>query len=334
MALALTKTAFEIFNPISPSGAARGPVMDEVRLWGHEMEQFLDGAVFVTGPGSSTDEYLPRFNGTTGRALEESSVASNSTDQIRAERSGGGASIVARRIDTHGDNVVVAAFRARGKSDAGTDREYAQIWGHAVSDADGAENGRFRFRTLQAGVGADRLVIDAGVYSLNATGGDKGVDTLNFASLYQNGVPVWRTVVKATTETVQSNTTLFTDAELKFPMLANTKYTFRLRVIFETGATGDFKFRHTGPASPTLVRITRAHIIGAGSAYAGITTDSAYSASDVAVAGAAGVGWVEFDGIIHNGANAGDFAFRWAQNASQAVDTSVYAGSYIDYIPF
>ena len=98
----------------------------------------------------------------------------------------------------------------------------------------------------------------------------------------------------------------------------------------DTGATGDFKFRHVGPASPTLVRIKRAFIVGAGTAYT-IAMDTAFSASDVAVAGAAGMVYVEFDGFIKNGANAGNFEFWWAQNASEAVDTTVRLGSYIQY---
>jgi hypothetical protein len=140
----------------------------------------------------------------------------------------------------------------------------------------------------------------------------------------------WTTVMKTADQTVQSNTTLFVDNTLVFPMSGNTNYSIRLRVYVDTGATGDFKFRHVGPASPTLVRIKRAFIIGAGTAYT-LAMDTAYSASDVAVAGAAGMAYVEFDGFIKNGANSGNFEFWWAQNASEAVDTTVRLGSYIEY---
>lgn len=140
----------------------------------------------------------------------------------------------------------------------------------------------------------------------------------------------WTTVMKTADQTVQSNATLFVDNTLVFAMEANTNYSIRLRVYVDTGATGDFKFRHVGPASPTLVRIKRAFIIGAGTAYT-IALDTAFSASDVAVAGAAGMAYVEFDGIIKNGANAGNFEFWWAQNASEAADTTVRLGSHIQY---
>jgi len=332
MPLPLTKTGHEILNPVGPGGAPRSPELDELRLWADEMEALLEALGFA-GPVSSDDEYLVRFNGTAGNTVEQAPVASTTAEPIRAERSGGAVGLVGRRTDTHGDNVTLAQFIGRGKSDAATDRDYAAILAQAVSDADGAEAGRLRLQSMQAGALADRMLIDLGLYSPSVTGGDKGAGAINVAQLYQSGVPVWRTAMKLTDETVQSNTTLFTDAELVFAMLANTKYTFRARIHFTTGATGDFKFRHTGPASPTLVQIKRAHIIGAGSAYAGIALDTAYSASDVAVAGAAGSGWIELDGLIHNGANAGSFGFRWAQNASEAVNTTVRAGSYIDWMP-
>jgi len=43
---------------------------------------------------------------------------------------------------------------------------------------------------------------------------------------------------------------------------------------------------------------------------------------------------VEFTGTLHNGANAGTFAFQWAQNTSDANVTQVLAGSYMEYISF
>ena len=143
----------------------------------------------------------------------------------------------------------------------------------------------------------------------------------------------WFITRKTADQNVISSTTLVDDTELKFPMRANTKYAFRMVVIFDAGATGDFKFRHTGPAIGSgLIRILRQWIVGAGAAWVAPTQDTSYSAADIAIAGAAGSGRLEINGTIHNGATAGDFKLRWAQNASEAVNTTVRAGSYIEWM--
>jgi hypothetical protein len=140
-------------------------------------------------------------------------------------------------------------------------------------------------------------------------------------------------MVKKTSDTTRTaNTTITADPALSFALAANTKYFVRVRVFFDTTAAGDFKFRHTGSASPTLVRLRRAHVVPGATAFAGIAVDQAFSASDVAVAGTGtNGGYVEIEGVIHN-LNAGTFAFAWAQNTSDAGNTSVRAGSYIEYM--
>lgn len=150
-------------------------------------------------------------------------------------------------------------------------------------------------------------------------------DTLYASSSYVR-------VFKATDETRTSNATITVDSDLVFPMLANTKYTFEMEVYFDTTAAADFKYRHTGPASPTVARIHREHIIPAATAYI-IAVDSAFSAADVTMAGTGTTGgYIRMTGVIHNGANAGNFSFAWAQNTSTAVNTTVLAGSWLKYI--
>lgn len=157
-----------------------------------------------------------------------------------------------------------------------------------------------------------------------------GVASMAAVGFVQNGVALWSTVVKTADETRTANTTLADDAQLTFPMLANTKYAFRARLHVQSVDAADFDWRHTGPASPTLVHIARVHQIGATVGHVpGI--DSAYSAADIAVTGTWTLCEVIIDGTIHNGANAGDFRIQWAQSVSDAGNTTVRAGSYIDF---
>lgn len=143
---------------------------------------------------------------------------------------------------------------------------------------------------------------------------------------------LWRTVKKGTTETIASDSTLSNDADLKFTMAANTTYAFRMQVFFSTSAAADFKWRHSGPAAPTAVSITRRNIIAGGTSISQIAEDTAYSAADVALLASAGLGIVWIEGIITNGANAGDFNFQWSQNTLDASNTSVLAGSYLEWM--
>lgn len=142
----------------------------------------------------------------------------------------------------------------------------------------------------------------------------------------------WTRVRKTADEARTATTAITADSTLKFAMAANTRYNIRARIYYDTGATEDFKWRHSGPASPTLVRLRRVGLQPNATTFAIIALDTAYSAADVVLAGtAANGGWVDIDGIVVNGATAGDFVFGWAQNTAGTNPTTVLAGSYIEY---
>jgi hypothetical protein len=158
------------------------------------------------------------------------------------------------------------------------------------------------------------------------------ITTLQGRATALEAVARWTLVQKTVTQTKISTSTLAVDSVLKFTMAASTKYVFRAKVFIETNTTPDFKWRHAGPASPTRVTIKRSAIVPAATALSNIAIDSAYSAADITMLAASGtLGWLEFEGVIENGLNAGDFEFQWAQNTSDASTTSVLAGSYLEY---
>lgn len=143
---------------------------------------------------------------------------------------------------------------------------------------------------------------------------------------------LWTGVNKTVDETVTSSTTLHDDATLHFSMTANTKYQLRGKIFFDTVAAADFKWRHSGPAAPALIRIFRQWISPGQSAFEGMEVDTAFSIADLAVTGSGTTGgYVELDGLIHNGPNTGDFVIQWAQNSSNAGATTVRAGSYLEW---
>ena len=141
-------------------------------------------------------------------------------------------------------------------------------------------------------------------------------------------------VTKTTSQTKVSDTTLAADTVLKVPIVANTKYYISGAVFWDTGAAEDFKFDFNGPAAPTLVRVMRWGVLPGGAAVANVAVDTAYNVLAFMNGASGNGGGILFYAIIHNGVNAGDLEFRWAQNVSGVTSTTVLAGSFIDYRAF
>lgn len=140
----------------------------------------------------------------------------------------------------------------------------------------------------------------------------------------------WNTVPKTAIETRSASAALANDGALQFAMVANTTYDIRMRVYYDTAAAPGLKYALSGPASPTLVRLARKHISAAALTALVVASEVAYTASTSLPGGTTG-GYIEFDATVANGANAGTFAFQWAQDTSNASNTSVNAGSYLEY---
>lgn len=142
--------------------------------------------------------------------------------------------------------------------------------------------------------------------------------------------PLWRLFVKSLNETRNSTDTLADDAELSIPVEANETYSFRAEIWFDTSATPDFKFAVTGPSSPTEITI-RGHFVAVGGTNDTDFVDTSFGVSH-SVTGTGGTtgGHVKLKGLLQNGANAGAITLQWAQNTSDAADTTVLGGSYIE----
>lgn len=146
----------------------------------------------------------------------------------------------------------------------------------------------------------------------------------------------WQTVTKATDETISSDATYTADSALSFSMAASTKYRIRGVVWMSSDSTADFKFRPVGPASPTYVQDIHTY----GSFFAGVvhgfgssSATSYYAGTTINVDGSDtnGSGIYQYELLVHNGSNSGTFAIEWAQGTSNASNTTVKAGSYLEY---
>lgn len=130
----------------------------------------------------------------------------------------------------------------------------------------------------------------------------------------------------------KSSTTVAASNTLLFAMAANTKYLLAGRVAYSAAAACDFRWRHAGPASPTRVRLARRAIVPSASAHSGVAVDTAYSSADIDHTHSSGTeGAIAFEGIIENGANAGNWEFRFGVVTASGDSASVLAGSWIAY---
>lgn len=137
----------------------------------------------------------------------------------------------------------------------------------------------------------------------------------------------WTTIFKPTNQSKVNNTKA-ADPDLKVTMLANTKYVIRGQG-FVTEGGGGFVGHFSGPASPTNVQFMHYGIDAGATSFSAsiVKQDTAYGVDLIA----SGNCVFRFECIVHNGANAGDFTFDWAQLGTNAVATILYAGSYLEY---
>lgn len=106
---------------------------------------------------------------------------------------------------------------------------------------------------------------------------------------------------------------------------------FRFNLYYSSPAAADFKYRISVPASLTLYRCFRETWAPDATALAFAQDVANNGTTDNTVLHAANTdGYIRGQGIIHNGANAGDLQFLFAQNTSDAGNTILRGGSFID----
>lgn len=217
-------------------------------------------------------------------------------------------------------------------------------WGNAVvtfeKSIDGANWVGFSTAVTLAAAGAVSLVVGDCRYVRARVSTVSGGSASAAVSDYQSDGPV--TISQASSggltftkkianETRSASTTLANDSTLLIDVAANTKYRFRLTVFYTTPAAADFKYALDGPASPTQVAIRQSHVVPGASANTNQIMQSAEIGSTSVLSGTTDPGYITMDGIWHNGANAGTLAFQWAQVTSDAGNTTVLAGSCLEW---
>jgi len=139
----------------------------------------------------------------------------------------------------------------------------------------------------------------------------------------------WRTVMKNTQENRTSTTTPADDASLKFYMKASVDYEILFKGNFYIQQTPDFKYTVSVPAGGTARGILMVEGWNTTIAFAGF--NAALPTNRVISASGSAYGYLTMEGYYSNGTTAGNWAFQWSQNTSDANFVAVLPGSGIRY---
>ncbi len=134
-------------------------------------------------------------------------------------------------------------------------------------------------------------------------------------------------VLKTSTETVNNSAVLQDDDVLLFPVIANKMYYFKCWLLINSGATPDFKYCWTVPAS------ANGDMVGCDQFGQGANNPITYRYVNGTVYTINGGGYQIFwmEGLVYTGATAGNVTLQWAQNTANASDTQVYGRSWLCY---
>ena len=137
-------------------------------------------------------------------------------------------------------------------------------------------------------------------------------------------------VIKGADEPVTSSTTLQNDDALLLGLGSNTQWFFIAQIMYtgDVAGSGGIKFTFTTPAGSTLTwsQLYLGASVSAPS-MSGTGTGSGQTRSAETNATAQVPIWVL--GSVIMGSTAGNLQLEWAQNASDAVATTVKAGSFL-----
>ena len=130
---------------------------------------------------------------------------------------------------------------------------------------------------------------------------------------------------KSADENLVNDAVLNNDSEISYPLVANDDIHWELYAFFNAGV-GGIQCAMSGPAAPTALHYSvNLDIAGANK----VTSNVAVAWDTVALNAAASSGAIRIVGLVHNAANVGNLVFRWAQNAANPANTTIYQGSYL-----
>ena len=129
---------------------------------------------------------------------------------------------------------------------------------------------------------------------------------------------------KTSDETVNNTATYQDDNELLLTLEPNAAYLGHLHMMFLSGTTPDFKYQFTYPAGVTLPEWS--FVIGPTGSQ---QTGEAVNGGVTGINGTGANSPIDAWGLVIVGSTGGTLRVQWAQNAANASNTTVRAGSFL-----
>lgn len=83
---------------------------------------------------------------------------------------------------------LIGATQFNGRSSTGVKRTYVEGQAEILDATNASEDARYKIRTIVAGTLADRVLVGQGLFTVGATGGDKGANAINAGEIWDDGV--------------------------------------------------------------------------------------------------------------------------------------------------
>jgi len=151
-----------------------------------------------------------------------------------------------RASATPAANDLLMALRWKMRDAGGGTDFAAKLVAKLLDPTAGSEDAELQFATLVAGTLAARLILGQGLYTPNASGGDKGADTINASTMYQSGVAVAQSDVSIQSTTTHTpaltdhgKTFIYTNPSgctVTLPAVSGLFAGFKIRAVVATGA--------------------------------------------------------------------------------------------------
>lgn len=133
--------------------------------------------------------------------------------------------------------------------------------------------------------------------------------------------------VKSANQVISSQTSFVNDADMRFAVAANSLYEFHVHMKYASPTGADWKSSLTVPAGASA-EFQRVGLNASGAVSAGFNQLD----TDVVTSQGQGAGTpqcADFFGWCATGGTAGNLIFQWAQNTSNAGNTTLYKNSYL-----
>lgn len=138
------------------------------------------------------------------------------------------------------------------------------------------------------------------------------------------------TVIRKTADqSVNASTTLVNVTDLVQALGASEVWQFEGHLYFDSGTTPDLKVAFTVPAGATLKWSILGHQDPGGTLWAGVVETGSGVAQAIAAAGVGTPRLLKLYGLVVNGATPGNLQMQFAQNTSNASNSTIQANSIL-----